>query len=235
MAESGRPPYLQRIERVRERLEKLEPTRRCVFACCCAERLEPNYRAFALDEGREPGVVGRALDVLWAFFETPDTGDRVATVLAELEAISFDDSCRSVYRAIAEEAVYATKCALRCWSAGDLEPAVRAAKVSWESVGEWILMTTGTWSGLGLHEQELCKRVGRSWSGTPIPESKAQSQGDIEWQEQHPLLLDEVEKELFDLDVLARATSLDHGLLMLLRKSSAERGIQPFRRGIAKQ
>jgi hypothetical protein len=52
------------------------------------------------------------------------------------------------------------------------------------------------------------------------------------WARNHPLLMEEVERQRKDLEILASSMTLNDDVIRRIRKESARCGIQPFRRGL---
>ncbi|WP_458106752.1 DUF416 family protein [Arthrobacter sp. R3-55] len=63
-------------EAIRERLERLQPNQRAVFAAACAQHLWPLYERYSERSGTDPEPTAAILDEIWRALEVPGVADQ---------------------------------------------------------------------------------------------------------------------------------------------------------------
>lgn len=118
-----------------ERLNRMSPTCRTLFALCCAERLFPLYGLYA-NSGREGdlGLLRSTLDHLWESASERKTSGTQAFLDKYESLIPGEDAHWTPLNPLAENAVAAVVYACRTKTTGKTEDAAWAAVQSYEAV-----------------------------------------------------------------------------------------------------
>ncbi len=121
---------------IRQRLKKVAPEYRVLFAAACAELVFPAYRFFArtTGSGDEPALRA-ALDLAWSVPRRADASMSQVEAHREVaEALVPDDDDRnwSELSPYAQNAAAAVAYALRAWLSGDAQDGVWAARQAYE-------------------------------------------------------------------------------------------------------
>jgi uncharacterized protein len=204
--------YLDRIERIKERLEKCEPRRRVLFAACCCERLLPNYDAFvAMEKWGDPSVLRLAVDEIWAFLKGhPLHAARVRELLSACDSVTPSTmDFGSLFVSAALDCVVSIMETLECCLDGDPRHSAEVAQAACDTVVMYLDACCDPETGVHSADPMFDKWVHAS----PLLAGEMQRQ-------------DETLRDI-ELSAYADADSLDR-----LRQRARLGGIQPFERGL---
>jgi uncharacterized protein len=195
------------------RLDALPAQHRVAFAVSCCERLVPNYRAFHfMEKWGDPSILDGALSALWGSVLGARQLDRSSWqyYVSRCESVTPDtEDFYSVFAGPAQCACAAIIYAIETLLTGNPSQAALAGRLAYETVDMYVRSVDD-----------------------PIHASHPASPQFDKWLETHPLLTAELNKQDDDLSVLESNAILSTDLIVQLRRSSAESGLQPFARGM---
>lgn len=194
-----------------DQIRKLPVTRALIFEACCAERMYPNYLAFAqVQQWGNPKALRNGLDTLWLLAS--------GKVVQEEEVQSLIESCqtivpdseefRSLLTSAAQYAVVAVIVGLRCYLEQDTSLAEQVSVAALETIRSYLYQVSSV-----------------------MVESHVQDIKLIEWIEKSPLFQAEQDQQEQDIALLISASGDETELLATLRQSSLSGGIRPLDRG----
>lgn len=192
-------------------LRQLSVTHALIFVASCAERMYPNYLAFAQSQQwGNPEVLRNGLDTLWFLAS--------GKVLREEEIQSLIESCqevvpdsedfRSLLTSAAQYAVIAVVHGLSCYLEQDGSLAEQVSVAALETVRDYLYQVNSV-----------------------TIEPHAQNTELEEWIERSPLLRAEQDHQEQDLALLTSMSEDDTKLQDTLHQSSLLGGIRPLDRG----
>jgi hypothetical protein len=209
------------------------------FGMSCCQRMSENISACYAQIGREELIpqLRKLVSFLWKALET--RGDEL---LLPRDAKRCDDTITEAYEeldpeaplyALAEDGLSALKYIVQHLAQIDSAPSVQlVVKIGdWaiESVREWIGLTSDYDPLIRNSDSQKARSLGIS---TDLIVHDRRPDDDLEWMRNHPMVVAECSKQLFDLDVLQVYTDFGDDLLTFLRESSGGLGVQPFLRGL---
>jgi len=201
-------------EKLAHELRALPPKHRAAFAASCAERLLPNYCAFAvMEQWGNPALLRQALDEAWSFLKGAHLPEEtVRSLVQSIEPnIPDSDDFTTIFKDAAIDACAAVIYTLECCIDGDIQRVVWCARSAVDTIYEYLNIV-----------------------GDPEIEPHGEDPAFDAWVEQAPLLRRELEKQHQDLEDLKAHPVLDANFLDRLRQTSSVTGIQPFARGLVK-
>lgn len=194
-----------------DQLRQVSVTHALIFVACCAERMYPNYLAFAQNQQwGDPEVLRNGLDTLWLLAS--------GKILREEEVQSLIEGCQgvvpdsedfqSVLTSAAQYSVVAVVLGLSCYLNQDASLAEQVSVVALETVRDYLYQVTSVTIEPHAQDVEL-----------------------EEWIEKSPLLRAEQDQQEQDLTLLTSTSEDEIQLLDTLHQSSLLGGIRLLDRG----
>jgi uncharacterized protein YjaG (DUF416 family) len=218
------------------RLRKLSHQHQLLFACCCCERVIPNYRDFAEDQGwEEVGLLEQVMKRLWAAVNGKDLSDTEINAISEkVDSMAPDeDACQSWFLGAAQDAATMVLACLEFHAERQKDSLEEIANYALESVKEWILLASdyNPNDAEGKpDDRDLARRLGLK---PPCGANSACTQEEAENECRRSRLVQaELDKQRFDVEVLEIHPLLTKELIELLRRSSSMQGVQLRQRGL---
>lgn len=217
------------------RLGKLSRKHQFLFACCCCERLLPNYRDFAEDEGwEEPAFLEDILSTLWERVVKGSLSSEEAQAIRDKIMLLplAEDTCHTwFFLGMAQQATTAVCQCTVVGSIGSEEALRHVAVLAVEATREWLaIVTTYNTSPDEDVDIDLARRWGLR---PPIGASTVALQKEKDKEFLHSSIFQgELDKQRFDVEVLEMHPEVTAELIGLLRHSSSQQGVQVRRRGL---
>ncbi|NLE37283.1 MAG: YjaG family protein [Pirellulaceae bacterium] len=218
------------------RVRRLSHQHQLLFACCCCQRMVPNYRDFAEDEGwDDAGLLERTMDRLW----TVVGGSKMDSVeltelIATIDSLPLNDAtCKSWFLGMAQDSATALYQCLQFHATNERQSLDHVAGLALGVIKEWFSLVSD-FNPAGYCESDVDFRLGKRLGLKP-PNRATASATDDEAEEEYRhsrLVQAECDKQRFDVDVLEMHPELTEELIALMRQSSSMQGVQVRLRGL---
>jgi hypothetical protein len=201
--------------------------------------MAPNYRAYAIEQSLpEPDLLESVLQQAWPGLAQPSMSQTAAAeFIARCEQLPLDESRTSPFLSMAQQAVGAVIWMLKDFGdvVDDADQCKRGGKIAeWgvESVKDWVLLTTSSSWERDESNLKLRQLAQLPTGAGALPFARQDNEARRRWLDEHPLIVAERAKQVFDIAVLSAIPALTPEIAQLLRKSSRTQGAQPFLRGL---
>lgn len=218
-------------------LESIEPTARLVFACCCCERLLPNYLAYDTDGlGYEQlrGVLDRVWTEADSTHSTEDLAEAKPKLVGICNSLVPSEGSASIWATLAEWAVGALIAVLESDGGQRIDFIIEAARCSFQCILDWLDIVSTYSPSSDQLDVEILRSIRK---GFEVPQSVHElvRNRTLSPRVDSSMVQAELAKQVLDLTSLRSFSDLRHSELLRLRKASERRGVQPFLRGVLQE